>query len=60
MWLILQTIIAGAVLCANIYWQITPNGFVAALGAFGAAYAVTWLLANAIDWHRRSQHELRR
>jgi hypothetical protein len=43
MWLILQVLIAFAVLSANIYWQITPNGLVAALGAFGLAYSVTWL-----------------
>jgi hypothetical protein len=59
MWLILQVLIAFAVLSANIYWQITPNGLVAALGAFGLAYSVTWLLSRLLDYRHRRKAELR-
>jgi hypothetical protein len=41
MWLILQMSVMIAVLCANIYYQLTPNGVLAGLLAIGAAWLVT-------------------
>jgi hypothetical protein len=58
MWMILQLLIAFAVLSANIYWQLTPNGFVASLGAFGAAYSVTWLISWLLDRRHRRKAKL--
>jgi hypothetical protein len=58
MWLIIQLLVAFAVLSANIYWQLTPNGVVAALGAFGAAYSVTWLLSRLLDYRKRRKAQL--
>ena len=57
-WLTIQLLVAFAVLSANIYWQITPNGVVAALGAFGAAYSVTWLLSWLSDRRKRRKAQL--
>lgn len=34
LWRLLQIALFVGVLFANIYWQITPNGYVAALFAF--------------------------
>jgi hypothetical protein len=45
MWLILQMSVMIAVLCANIYWQLTPNGVLASLLAIGAALIVTKAVA---------------
>jgi hypothetical protein len=36
-----QALIVGAVLCANVYWQITPNSYLAALIGIGMAAAFT-------------------
>lgn len=58
MWLVLQLLIAFAVLSANIYWQLTPNGVVAALGAFGAAYLVTYCISWCLDRRKRSNAQL--
>lgn len=58
MWLAFQLLIAFAVLSANIYWQITPNGVVAALGAFGIAYGATWLLSRLLDYRKRRKAKL--
>lgn len=56
-WRIFQALIVGAVLSANVYWQWTPNGYLAAIWAGMAALALTWLLSKAIDlwrgWRQR-------
>ena len=33
-----QLLIVGAVLCANIYFEITPNGYLAAIAGIGLAF----------------------
>jgi hypothetical protein len=52
MWLILQMAVMIAVLCANIYWQLTPNGVLASLLAIGAAWLVTKTVAAAMGLAR--------
>lgn len=58
MWAALQLCVVAAVLCGNIYWQWTPNGFLASAMAFGAAYgltvAITWLVDRlSVHWTRQ-------
>jgi hypothetical protein len=48
MWLILQMAVMIAVLCANIYYQLTPNGVLAGLLAIGAAWLVTRAVSVAV------------
>ena len=38
-----QALIVGAVMCANVYWQITPNGYLAAL--IGIVFAAAFTAA---------------
>ena len=45
-WHILQAVVAGLVLSANIHWQLTPNLVVAAISAGAAA----WLVTEAVNW----------
>ncbi len=43
-WRLLQITIIGAVLFANIHWQLTPNNYLAAIIGIGIAFATTeWL-----------------
>jgi hypothetical protein len=37
----MQAVIIGAVMCANVYWQLTPNGYLAALIGIVLAAAFT-------------------
>jgi hypothetical protein len=53
MWLILQMSVMITVLCANIYWHLTPNGVLAGLLAIAAAWLVTKTLAAAMGLARR-------
>jgi hypothetical protein len=46
MWLLLQSAVIFAVIASNIYWQWTPNGYLAALIGIGIAFAVT----SAVNW----------
>lgn len=49
-----QLLIAFAVLSANIYWDWTPNGYLAGAWAFMAAYAATFGPLWVIDrWKDR-------
>jgi len=41
MWFLIQSSTIFAVCAANIYWQITPNGYVAAALGAGLAYILT-------------------
>lgn len=52
-WRVLQALVVLAVIFANIYWEITPNGFVAALAGVGLAMAVTSILSKIMDWKRQ-------
>jgi hypothetical protein len=57
-----QILIAFGVFAANIYWQWTPNGYLAGAWAFMAAYAATvgplWVIDRLkgrntrFPWHR--------
>lgn len=38
---VIQLAVIGAVVLANIHWQVTPNGYLAAAAGVGAAYVVT-------------------
>lgn len=51
-WRVLQALIVLAVIFANIYWEITPNGFVAALAGVGLAMGVTSLLSKIMERRR--------
>jgi len=44
MWYLLQGSIMFLVISSNIYWQWTPNGFLAAAIAGGAAFLVTEII----------------
>lgn len=41
MWFLLQSLIIFAVMSSNIYWQWTPNSYLAGLIAVGAAFVAT-------------------
>lgn len=63
-WHFLQAAIFTAVLCSNVYWQWTPNPFLAALMGAGAALGITaslnWLtqtVASLRGHHRPPQPE---
>jgi hypothetical protein len=65
MWLLLQSAVMIAVLCANIYWQLTPNGVLAGLLAIGAAWIVTKAVSVAVRlwtqvWTQTPQYWLKR
>lgn len=51
-WRLLQALVAGLVLSANVYWQWTPNGYLAAAWAGMAAVAVSWLIGKLLDWRK--------
>lgn len=48
MWKLLQLAVFIGVLFANIYWQWTPNGYLASLLGIGAAYLATVLLSKIL------------
>lgn len=50
LWVALQVVVAVAVLWANIYFQWTDNGMLAAAGAGLASYGVTAGIIRASDW----------
>lgn len=57
-WIALQCLTAFAVVSANIYWEITPNPYLAGFAGWGAAYGVTWLIT---EWSlRRAARRVRR
>jgi hypothetical protein len=51
-WLSLQSAVMIAVLWANIYYQLTPNGVLAGLLAIAAAWLVTKTVAAAMGLAR--------
>lgn len=55
MWRLYQLIIVGSVLCANVYFQITENTYIAAGAAGLAAYTGTVSLGWLIDLLRRKR-----
>lgn len=50
---LLQAVIVGAVLFSNIYWEWTPNGYLASLIGIGVAYLVTVALFRFKLWTGR-------
>lgn len=46
MWKLFQLAVFVGVLFANVYWEWTPNGYLASLLAFAAAYMATALLGR--------------
>lgn len=57
-WTLFQASIIGGVMCANIYWKLTPNGYLASLIGVGLAYLATLGLVALID--RAKVHSARR
>lgn len=51
-WRLLQATVAGAVLCANVYWQLIKYPMIACIVAGLAAMFVTWLIIGIIDLRR--------
>lgn len=52
----LQLLVIGAVLCANVYFGWTPNGYLASIMGIGAAMGVTaaiYALRSRFDARRR-------
>lgn len=60
-WGLLQVAVFLAVVCGNIYWHWTPNGYVASAMGVGAALvttlAVNWLLSLRQGRHRFGANE---
>lgn len=54
-WMIFQSLIVFAVVCANIYLQVTPNGVLASLAGIGVALVATAILSGAMDRLRRAR-----
>ena len=46
LWKLFQLSIMAAVMCANIYYQWTPNPYVVGLLGLGAAFIATWILVG--------------
>lgn len=58
MWLLFQLLVMFAVLSANIYWELTPNGYLASGIALGVAFGLTWLINWLLYLIRRRKHGL--
>lgn len=52
LWRLFQILIFTGVLFANVYWQWTPNGYVASLLGILASYFATVALSKFIDLTR--------
>ena len=58
MWRVFQTVIVVAVMCANVYYKLTPNPYAAGFIGLMIALGFTWLLSKSIDllrYRRRRQ-----
>jgi hypothetical protein len=44
-----QIVVFGAVSCANVHWQITPNGYLASLFGIGAAFVATHAALTVVE-----------
>ena len=58
MWKLLQALIVFGVLCANIYWEWTPNGLLAGILGILAAYILTILPLQIFDLARAFKRKL--
>lgn len=55
MWFLLQGSIVFAVMASNIYWEWTPNGYLASLIGIGLAFAVTMMVSQLLLWTRQKR-----
>ena len=53
MWFVLQGSIIFAVISSNIYFQWTPNGYLAGLIGVGAAFFATMGITQLLLWARK-------
>ncbi len=58
MWKLLQGLIVFAVLCGNIHWSWTPNGYLAAILGIIAAYILTILPFQLFELARAFKRKL--
>jgi hypothetical protein len=54
-WFLLQSLIVFAVMASNIYWQWTPNSYLAGVISFIAALLVTVGVTNLLLWARQKR-----
>lgn len=59
MWKLFQALVFVAFLFANVYWEWTPNGYLASLIAISLAFAVTWVITQGRDLLRGRQSRRR-
>ena len=57
MWFLLQSLIIFAVMSSNIYWQWTPNGYLAGLIGAGAAFFATMGANQLLLWARKQSRQ---
>lgn len=50
MWIVIQTVIFIAVAWTNIYFNLTQNGWLVGIMAFGAAWLLTVFPFKVYDW----------
>jgi hypothetical protein len=49
MWKLIQFLVVGAVVVSNAAWQWTPNGYLAGLIGWAAAFLVTVAVTSLVD-----------
>jgi hypothetical protein len=59
LWNWFQLLIIGLVMSANVYWQVTPNKYLASIAGVVVAYLVTVALSKLIELLslRRRRHD---
>jgi hypothetical protein len=55
MYFLLQGSIVFAMMASNIYWQWTPNGYLASLIGIGLAFAATMAVSQLLLWARQKR-----
>ena len=55
MWFLLQGSIVFAVMASNIYWQWTPNPYLAGVLGFVVALLATVGVSNLLLWARKQR-----
>jgi hypothetical protein len=58
MWRLMQTCIVFAVLASNVYYQWTPNPYLAGMIAFFCAFLATAALSAALDRRHLGRRQL--
>jgi hypothetical protein len=59
LWKLFQLTIMAAVMCGNIYYDLTPNPYLVGLLGLGTAFVATWLLVRIGTLFSRRGPELR-